>query len=109
VSWYRQLGIEPERVLSDNGACYRSRLWKETCGELGTKPKWTRPYTPRTNGKAERFIQTQTRSWAHGRVYTTSGYRRQGLPHWLRHDNEERSHHGIGEITPLQRLRQASQ
>ena len=109
VEWYRELGITPEEVLSDNGACYRSRLWKQTCTRLGLKAKWTRPYTPRTNGKAERFIQTLMRSWAYDRPYSHSGYRRQALPHWLRHYNERRPHHGIGEITPLQRLRQASQ
>ena len=109
VASYRHLGIHAERVLSDNGSCYCSKLWKQTCEALGLKVKKTRPYTPRTNGKAERFIQTLIRSWAYGRAYQTSGYRRQALPGWLRHYNDRRPHHGIGEITPLQRLRQASQ
>ena len=109
VAWYRELGIEPEAVLSDNGACYRSWLWRQTCEQLGITPKRTRPYTPRTNGKAERFIQTLSRSWAYGRTYAGSGYRKQALTHWLQRYNEKRPHHGIGEITPLQRLRQSCQ
>jgi len=109
VAWYRSKGVQPERVLSDNGSAYRSKLWRKTCERLGLKPKRTRPYTPRTNGKAERFIQTLVRSWAYERPYSTSGYRRQGLPYWLRRYNEQRPHHGIGGLTPLQRLRQATQ
>jgi len=109
VVWYRSRGIEPERVLSDNGSCYKSKLWTETCRRLGLRPKKTRPYTPRTNGKAERFIQTLIRNWAYGKPYTTSGYRRQGLAPWLRTYNEQRPHRGIGGLTPLQRLRDACQ
>jgi len=109
VRWYRSQGIEPERVLSDNGSCYKSKLWQQTCERLGLKPKKTKPYTPRTNGKAERFIQTLIRGWAYGKPYTTSGYRRQGLNHWLQRYNEKRPHRGIGGLTPLQRLRESCQ
>jgi transposase InsO family protein len=107
VEWLRERGVWSERVLSDNGSCYCSKLWRRTCERLGLKASRTRPYTPRTNGKAERFIQTLTRGWAYGKPYTSSGYRRQGLPYWLRRYNEQRPHHGIGGLTPLQRLRQA--
>ena len=109
VLWYRSLGIRAEEVLTDNGSCYNAKLWKQTCEQLRLKPRHTRPYTPRTNGKAERFIQTLSRSWAYGKAYTTSGYRRQGLAAWLHRYNEKRPHHGIGGLTPIQRLRQASQ
>jgi transposase InsO family protein len=108
VAWYRKQGVVSERVLTDNGSCYCSKLWAHTCERLELRASRTRPYTPRTNGKAERFVQTLSRSWAYGKACTTSGYRRQGLRPWLRHFNEQRPHHGIGEITPLQRLRQAS-
>jgi transposase InsO family protein len=109
VEWYRSLDIEPREVLSDNGSAYCSRLWRRTCARLGLRARRTRPYTPRTNGKAERFIQTLIRSWAYGQPYSTSGYRLQALTHWLRRYNERRPHHGIGGLTPLQRLRQACQ
>jgi len=109
VAWYRSHGIEPKEVPTDNGSCYKSRLWKRTCTELGLKHRRTKPYTPRTNGKAERFIQTMLRSWAYRKAYSSSGYRQQGLQHWLRRYNEERPHRGIGGLTPLQRLRQPCQ
>ena len=107
VAWYGSLGIVAERVLSDNGSAYSSRLWQETCARLGLTPKRTRPYTPRTNGKAERFIQTMLRSWAYSKPFASSGYRRQALPHWLRHYNERRPHYSLGGLPPIQRLRQA--
>ena len=107
VAWYRGLGITPERVLSDHGSAYSSRLWRDTCSRLGLEPKHTRPYTPRTNGKAERFIQTMLRSWAYPKPFTTSAYRRQALPHWLRHYNDRRPHSSLGGLPPIQRLRQA--
>ncbi|MEM7246851.1 MAG: integrase core domain-containing protein, partial [Acidobacteriota bacterium] len=75
----------------------------ETCRRLGLAVKKTRPYTPRTNGKAERFIQTLSRTWAYGRFYRTSAQRRRALAPWLRRYNERRPHHGIGGLTPLQR------
>jgi transposase InsO family protein len=109
VAWYRSLDIAPREVLSDNGSAYCSKLWRRTCSRLGLRPRRTRPYTPRTNGKAERFIQTLIRSWAYGKPYATFGYRLQALTHWLRRYNEIRPHHGIGGLTPLQRLRQACQ
>ena len=83
VAWYRKLGIMPERVMTDNGSCYRSKLFKAACAELGLKQIRTKPYTPKTNGKAERFIQSSLREWAYARTYKTSDERKAELPYWL--------------------------
>ena len=72
-----------ERVLSDNGSAYRSRVVAAACQALRVAQRWTRPYRPQTNGKAERFIQTLLREWAYGRPYATSFARQQALPAWL--------------------------
>ncbi|HEY0390897.1 MAG TPA: IS481 family transposase, partial [Solirubrobacterales bacterium] len=72
VVWFKGMGIRVERVLSDNGACYRSAVHAETCAELGMRHIFTRPYRPQTNGKAERFIQTLTNRWAYGAIYGSS-------------------------------------
>ena len=83
VAWYRKLGIMPERVMTNNGSCYRSKLFKAACAELGLKQIRTKPYTPKTNGKAERFIQSSLREWAYARTYKTSDERKAELPYWL--------------------------
>ncbi len=83
VTYYASLGIAVERVMTDNGACYRSRRFRNLCRKLGLKLIYTRPYTPRTNGKAERFIQTALREWAYARAYETSRQRAEQLPLWL--------------------------
>ena len=83
-------GITLEAVLSDNGACYRSDVHAEACAELGMRHLFTRPYRPRTNGKAERFIQTLTNRWAYGAIYGTSAERARALPGWLDHYNFRR-------------------
>jgi len=103
IAWYQGLGIRVERVMTDNGACYRSRAFAKTCAALGLKHIRTRPYTPKTNGKAERFIQSSLREWAYGRAYQTSEQRKAELPHWLHHYNWHRPHAGIKRKPPISR------
>jgi transposase InsO family protein len=107
VAWYAEQGIRIERVLTDRGSGYRSRLFNEACRELGIRHLYTRPYTPKTNGKVERFIQTLARKWAYAKSYSTSKRRTRALPTWVRYYNLERPHHGLKGITPWQRLRAA--
>ena len=76
-------GVRIERVLSDNGSAYRSRVVAAACQALHVAQRWTRPYRPQTNGKAERFIQTLLREWAYGRPYFSSFARQAALPTWL--------------------------
>src|ERR1700678_693701 len=71
IAWYARIGIGIRRVLTDNGPCYKAHRFRDTCQNLGIKPKRTKPYTPRTNGKAERFIQTALREWEYARIYQT--------------------------------------
>jgi transposase InsO family protein len=104
VAWFNSMGIQPERVLSDNGACYRSRVHAAACRELGLKAKFTRPYRPRTNGKAERFIKTLTYRWAYGAIYGTSAERTRALPGWLTHYNFTRRHGALSHRPPAARL-----
>ena len=92
VAWYRRLGIKVERVMTDNGSCYKSKAFAATCRELGLKHIRTKPYTPRTNGKAERFIQTALREWAYARAYETSDQRAAHLPIWTHMHNWRRPH-----------------
>lgn len=105
VAYYRRLGIRTERVMTDNGACYKSKLWAETCRKLGIKHIRTRPYTPQTNGKAERFIQTALREWAYATAFDTSDQRRDELPQWLHRYNWHRPHASLAGRTPISRLR----
>ena len=104
VAYYESLGVTVERVMTDNGSCYRSRAFRDTCELLGLKHIRTRPYTPKTNGKAERFIQTSLREWAYARAYDTSDQRAQELPFWIHHYNWHRPHGGIKGKTPISRL-----
>jgi transposase InsO family protein len=87
VAYYASLGVRIERVMTDNGSCYRSKAFARTCKMLGLKHIRTKPYTPKTNGKAERFIQTSLREWAYGRAYNTSHERTAELPRWLHRYN----------------------
>ena len=80
VAYYKSLGVTVERVMTDNGSCYRSRAFARACKRLGLKHIRTKPYTPRTNGKAERFIQTSLREWAYARAYLNSEQRAQSSP-----------------------------
>ncbi len=83
VAYYAKLGVTVERVMTDNGSCYKSRAFARACKRLGLKHIRTKPYTPKTNGKAERFIQTALREWAYAKAYHRSDQRGAELPLWL--------------------------
>jgi transposase InsO family protein len=104
VSWFRAREVVVERVLSDNGSCYRSRAWRDACAELGIQHKRTRPYRPQTNGKIERFHRTMAHEWAFARQYPNELTRRSALPAWLHTYNHHRQHSAIGKIPPMTRL-----
>lgn len=104
VAWYASLGVRVARVMTDNGSCYRSRVFAKTCKDLRLKHIRTKPYTPKTNGKAERFIQTALREWAYARAYQTSDQRAEYLPLWSHMYNWHRPHSGIKDQTPISRL-----
>ena len=104
VAHYRAHGITVERVLTDNGSCYRAVVHALACKTLALKHLRTRPYRPRTNGKAERFIRTMLGGWAYGAIYGTSDERRAALPGWLDFYNRRRSHGSLSHQPPLQRL-----
>jgi transposase InsO family protein len=109
ATWFASMGVQIEAVMSDNGACYRSRTHAAACTELGLRHLFTRPYRPRTNGKAERFIQTLADKWAYGAIYGTSAERRRALPGWLSHYNFRRRHGSLGHRPPGARLRELEQ
>ena len=102
----RACGVRISRVMTDNGSCYRSRTFRRLLRRLGLRHLRTKPYTPQTNGKAERFIQTALREWANGRRYDTSCQRAQLLPAWLHHYNHHRPHSSLGYRAPIYRLAQ---
>ena len=104
IAYYASLGVTIERVMTDNGSCYRSRAFARACKKLGLKHLRTKPYTPKTNGKAEHFIQTSLREWAYARAYNTSDERAAELPRWLHRYNWHRPHGGIKSQTPISRL-----
>jgi transposase InsO family protein len=108
IAWYRARGITCQRVLTDNGSGYRSRVFREACAALTLRHRRTRPYTPRTNGKAERFIQTLLREWAYVTPYATSQDRRRALRPWVRYYNRQRPHASLGYQPPLTRLQRAA-
>ena len=95
-AWFARHGITIARVLSDNGSCYKSRLWTTTCAQLGVTVKKTRPYRPQTNGKVERFHRTLTEEWAYAKPYTSENARRRALPAFLHTYNHHRHHTAIG-------------
>ena len=103
VADYARLGIPIRRLLTDNGPCYRSGRFRRCCRQLGIRHRFTRPYTPRTNGKAERFIQTAMREWAYAKAYENSAQRTQKLPHWLHHYNFHRPHASLNFAPPISR------
>lgn len=103
VAWFAERGVTIERVLSDNGGCYRSFAWRDTCAALSITPKRTRPYRPQTNGKIERFHRTLGEGWAYARFYPSNQERRDALPGWIHFYNHHRVHSAIGG-TPISRL-----
>ena len=104
VAFYASHNIAIQRLMTDNGAAYRSRAHAIACRQMGIRHLTTQPYRPRTNGKAERFIQTLTRRWAYGRTYTTSAERTAALPAWLLHYNFTRPHGSLSHKPPGSRL-----
>ena len=104
VAFYRALGVKVDRVMTDNGSCYKSFAFARACKRLGIKHIRTRPYTPQTNGKAERFIQTALREWAYATAYETSYHRRADLCRWIHRYNWHRPHASLGQKPPITRL-----
>lgn len=102
--WYRDHGVIVERVLTDNAKAYHSRAWLEACQRLQIERRYTRIYRPRTNGKAERFIQTLLTEWAYARSYRSSSHRARALPGYLRWYNRRRPHSSIGARPPISRV-----
>jgi transposase InsO family protein len=105
-SYYRSLGIKIERVMTDNGSCYKARAFAKACRRRSIKHIRTRPYTPRTNGKAERFIKTALDEWAYAQPFETSELRAADLPRWLHRYNHHRPHSAIGDKPPISRIPQ---
>lgn len=103
--WFKRQGVRVRRILTDNGSGYRSHQVGSVCQDLDIKHRWTRPYRPQTNGKAERFIQTLLREWAYVRPYQNSGRRRAALGYFLVRYNLHRPHGGIMGKAPISRLR----
>ena len=104
VAYYQSLGVEVARVMTDNGSCYRSFAFRDACRKLGLRHIRTRPYTPKTNGKAERFIQTALREWAYAKAYLHSDDRTTQLPPWLHRYNWHRPHASLNAKPPISRL-----
>ena len=100
LAWYREQGIVVERVLTDNAGAYRSRPWRLVCARNRVRRRFTRPYRPRTNGKAEALIKTLLREWAHRFAYPTSQHRSRALPGFLRWYNHRRPHTGAADLPP---------
>ena len=104
VAWFAERGVQVERVMTDNGSAYVSHTHRQALTELGIRHIRTRPYRPRTNGKAERFIQTLLNEWAYGRLYGSSRERTAALPAFLRRYNYQRPHGSLGKQAPAERL-----
>ena len=104
LAWFAARGVTVTRVMTDNGSAYCSRAFAAACVARGLRHLRTRPYTPRTNGKAERFIQTLLREWAYRKPYATSARRRRALAPWVRYYNDRRPHTALGYQPPISRL-----
>jgi transposase InsO family protein len=107
LAYYEKLGVKVRRVMSDNGSCYRSFAFAKLCKRRKLRHIRTKPYTPKTNGKAERFIQTCLREWAYARAYETSDQRADHLPDWLHRYNWHRPHGSLKDKPPISRLDQS--
>jgi transposase InsO family protein len=103
TAFYRRYGIQVERVLTDNGSCYRAVVHALACRRLKLKHLRTRPYRPQTNGKAERFIRTMLAGWAYGAIYGSSSERIHALDGWLWHYNHRRRHSALSHQPPVSR------
>ena len=104
LAWFRTQGIPVQAVMTDNGSAYRSAAWRRHCAARGLPHLRTRPYTPRTNGKAERFIQILLRTWAYAFAYPTSAHRTRALLGWLRWYKRRRPHGSSGSLPPVSRV-----
>jgi transposase InsO family protein len=103
LAYYRRHGINVERILTDNGSCYRAAIHALAWRSLRIKHSRTRPYRPQTNGKAERFIRTMLHGWAYTAIYRSSHERTQALDGWLWHYNHRRQHSALGHQPPASR------
>jgi transposase InsO family protein len=106
AAWYREQGIVVERVLTDNAKAYHSHRWHGVCAQLRIERRYTRPYSPWTNGKAEALIKTMLREWAYRFTYPTSEHRSRALPGFVRWYNRRRPHGSLGGRPPVSRVSQ---
>lgn len=104
LGWFVEHGVTVRRLMTDNGTAYRSKLFAEALQRHDIRQVFTRPYTPRTNGKAERFVQTALREWAYAYAYSNSSERTAFLPRWQHHYNHHRRHSAIGYQPPISRI-----
>ena len=104
IAWFRASGIQPRRLLTDNGKVFTSGTFEEIVQKASIRHGFTRRYRPRTNGKAERFIQTMLREWAYRRSYPSSAKRLKALPRWLHYYNFHRQHSSLGGKPPVSRV-----
>jgi transposase InsO family protein len=109
LNFYLEHGVVTERLMTDNAFSYvKNRSLRDLLTHRAIRHIRTRPYTPRTNGKVERYQQTLQREWAYALEYASSAARRASLPHWMRHYNERRTHSALGNRTPLARVREVT-
>ena len=104
VAWYAERGVAVQAVMTDNGSCYVAHSFRHALAGLGLRQLRIRPGRPRTNGKAERFIQTLLNEWAYARIYGSSAERTAALPAFLRRYNFTRPHSSLGHQAPASRL-----
>ncbi len=105
AAWYMTIGIDPQRVITDNGSCYKSGLWYRACAETGTKVRKTRPYRPQTNGKVERFHRILLEEWAYIRPWTSETQRATAYDGFIHFYNHHRAHGALGWATPTSILK----